>query len=101
MCLTTPSTAGPATSVPIAEATKLLRLVAPTALTEKLYGGAEKICESVIEIRTSHEMQVVNSSVAQHTMGEDSMPKGRIRVRQRRPGHSSHYKEEIPQEAMF
>jgi hypothetical protein len=57
-------------SVPMSEATNDETLVAPTLPTEKLYGGAEKICESVREISTSQEMQVVNSRVAQRTTGE-------------------------------
>jgi hypothetical protein len=68
---------GPAISVPRREATKAERLVRPTALTEKLYGGAEKICERVIEIPTSHEMQVVKRRVAQSTAGEPSNTNGR------------------------
>ena len=77
---TTPSINGPARSVPRTDATKDERLVSPTAVTEKLYGGAEKICESVIEIPTSQEMQVVKRRVAQSTAGEASMTKGRNRV---------------------
>jgi hypothetical protein len=75
--LTSPSMVGPAISVPRREATKAERLVRPTALTEKLYGGAEKICERVIEIPTSHEMQVVKRRVAQSTAGEPSNTNGR------------------------
>lgn len=54
----------------MSEATNEETLVAPTLPTEKLYGGAEKICDSVREIRTSHEMQVVKRRVAQRTTGE-------------------------------
>lgn len=70
--VTTPSTSGPATIVPRTDATKEAMFVAPTAPTEKLYGGAENICDRVREIATSHEMQVVNRSVAQSTAGEAS-----------------------------
>jgi hypothetical protein len=55
----TPSIKGPARAVPRRDAMNDERLVSPTTVTEKLYGGAEKICESVMEIPTSHEMQVV------------------------------------------
>lgn len=41
--VTTPSIRGLATRVPMSDATKEDMLVAPTAPTEKLYGGAEKI----------------------------------------------------------
>ena len=78
----TPSSRGPATAVPMVEATKDDRLDAPTELTEKLYGGAEKICERVMDIKTSHEMQVVKSRVAQTTAGDESMKNGRISVLQ-------------------
>jgi len=78
--LTTPSINGPARAVPRREATNDERLVSPTAVTEKLYGDAEKICESVIEIPTSQEMQVVKRSVAQSTAGEASMTNGRKTV---------------------
>ena len=77
---TTPSIKGPAMSVPRRDATNDERLVRPTADTEKLYGGAEKICESVMEMPTSHEMQVVKRSVAQRTAGDPSMTKGRNMV---------------------
>jgi len=77
---TTPSIKGPARAVPRREATKDERFVNPTDVTEKLYGGAEKICESVTEIPTSHEMQVVNRRVAQSTAGDASMTKGRKTV---------------------
>ena len=70
---------GPAVTVPIKVATRDETLVAPTDETEKLYGGAEKICEMVIEMRTSHEMQVVKRSVAQQTMGEAGMKNSRAR----------------------
>jgi hypothetical protein len=66
--------------VAISDATKAERLVSPTPLTEKLYGGAEKICESVMEIPTSHEMQVVKSRVAQSTAGDRRNRNGRKRV---------------------
>jgi hypothetical protein len=62
--------------VAISEATKEDKLVAPTAETLKLYGGAEKICERVIEMRTSQEMQIVKSRVAHATIGERIMKKG-------------------------
>lgn len=75
--LTIPSIKGPARRVASTDATKDEIFVSPTEVTEKLYGGAEKICESVTEIPTSHEMQVVKSSVAQRTAGEASMTKGR------------------------
>lgn len=78
-----PSTSGPARAVPIKVATKEDRFEAPTAVMEKLYGGAEKICESVIEMSTSQEMQVVNSRVAQETIGEPRKKNGRMRVRQK------------------
>ena len=74
---TTPSINGPATRVPKRDATKEDRLVRPTAATEKLYGGAENICESVMEIPTSQEMQVVKRRVAHMTAGDLSMTKGR------------------------
>jgi len=77
---TTPSIRGPASAVPRTEATKDERLVSPTDVTEKLYGGAEKICERVIEMPTSHEMQVVKRRVAHNTAGEASMTKGRNTV---------------------
>ena len=80
---TTPSTRGPATIVPIVEATNDDKFDAPTALTEKLYGGAEKICDRVTEMRTSHEISTVKRSVAQTTMGEANMMNGRSRVRQK------------------
>lgn len=83
MNLAVPSMRGPAAAVAMRVATKEDRLEAPTAATEKLYGGAEKICESVIEIRTSHEMQVVNKSVAHATMGDVSRVNGRMDVRQK------------------
>jgi hypothetical protein len=81
--LAIPSISGPATAVAISVATKDDTFDAPTAATEKLYGGAEKICESVMDIRTSHEMQVVNNSVAHATIGEAKRPKGRSSVRQK------------------
>jgi len=70
---TRPSIKGPATAVPSNEATKADKFVNPTAVTEKLYGGAENICERVIEMPTSHEMQVVNKIVDQITTGDASM----------------------------
>lgn len=70
--VTRPSIRGPATIVPSTDATKEERLVAPTPMTEKLYGGAEKICDKVKEMPTSHEMHVVNSSTAQRTGGDAS-----------------------------
>lgn len=60
---TSPSIRGPAMTVPSSEAANDDRLVRPTAVTEKLYGGAEKICDRVIEMPTSQEMQVVNRIV--------------------------------------
>ncbi len=77
---TTPSIRGPANAVPRREATKDERLLSPTAVTEKLYGGAEKICERVMEIPTSHEIQVVKRRFAHNTAGEASMTKGRNMV---------------------
>lgn len=74
---------GPARAVASNVATKEDRFEAPTAVMEKLYGGAEKICDSVMEMRTNHEMQVVNSSVAQATMGEPRKKNGRMSVRQK------------------
>lgn len=68
--VTRPSISGPAVSVPRTEATKEDKFVAPTLTTEKLYGGAEKICERVREIPTSHEMHVVKSNTAHRTAGE-------------------------------
>lgn len=76
----TPSIKGPAMRVPSKEATKDDKFVRPTDVTEKLYGGAEKICERVMEIPTSQEIQVVNRRVAQSTAGEASMAKGRNTV---------------------
>lgn len=77
---TTPSIKGPASKVPNKLATKLDRFVRPTAETEKLYGGAEKIWESVMEIPTSHDIQVVKSKVAHNTAGELSITNGRKTV---------------------
>jgi hypothetical protein len=77
---TTPSIKGPEIAVPRRDATKDERFVSPTAVTEKLYGGAEKICESVMEIPTSHEMHVVKRRVAHSTAGDASMTKGRAIV---------------------
>jgi len=77
---TTPSINGPASAVPRRDATNEERFVSPTAVTERLYGGAEKICESVMEMPTSHEIQVVKRSVAQSTGGEESMTNGRNMV---------------------
>lgn len=74
---------GPAAAVASKLATNEDRFVAPTAMTEKLYGGAEKIWDRVMEMRTSHEMHVVNSRVAQATMGEARKKKGRTSVRQK------------------
>lgn len=73
----------PATSVANTDATNDETLVAPTALTEKLYGGAENICESVMEMRTSQDMQMVNSSVAHMTIGDTIMKNGRNNVLQK------------------
>ena len=83
MNLTNPSMIGPATAVPIRVATSDEMFVAPTAATEKLYGGAEKICEMVMEIKTSQLMQVVKRSVAHRTIGDPSIRKGLNRVRQK------------------
>jgi hypothetical protein len=83
MSLATPSMIGPATRVASKDAINEDTLVAPTALTEKLYGGAEKICDSVMEIKTSHEMQIVKSSVAQRTTGLASITNGRKKVLQK------------------
>jgi hypothetical protein len=74
---------GPATKVASNEATKEDTFVAPTALTEKLYGGAEKICDNVMEIKTSQEMQIVKSRVAHMTTGLASITKGRMKVLQK------------------
>jgi hypothetical protein len=82
MYFATPSIIGPATKVANNDATKDETLVAPTALTEKLYGGAEKICDKVMEINTSHEIQIVKSSVAHITTGLMSTTNGRMKVRQ-------------------
>lgn len=71
---------GPAMRVASSEAMKEDKLVNPTALTEKLYGGAPNICERVMEIPTSHEIQVVKRSVAQSTAGDASIMKGRKMV---------------------
>ena len=78
--LTMPSINGPATSVPSIDATNDERFVRPTDDTEKLYGGAEKICERVTEMPTSHEIQVVKSRVAHSTAGDPSILNGRRRV---------------------
>jgi hypothetical protein len=83
MNLAVPSMMGPAAAVAISVATKDDTLQAPTAEMEKLYGAAEKICERVIEMRTSHEMQVVNSRVAHATIGDVIKVNGRIIVRQK------------------
>jgi hypothetical protein len=83
MYLATPSMIAPATRVARTDATNEDTFVAPTALTEKLYGGAEKICDSVMEIKTSHEMQIVKSSVAHTTIGDKIMTNGRNRVLQK------------------
>lgn len=77
-----PSIMGPATRVPMSEATKEERFVAPTTSTEKLYGGAEKIWERVREMPTSHEIHVVKRITAQSTAGDASRKNGRIRVLQ-------------------
>jgi hypothetical protein len=82
MYFATPSMMAPATSVASTDATKEDTFVAPTALTEKLYGGAEKICESVMEMRTSQEMQIVKSSVAHTTIGDKIITNGRSSVLQ-------------------
>jgi len=78
--LTIPSIAGPATAVPISEATKDDKLVAPTDRTEKLYGGAEKIWEIVMEIPTNQEIHVVKSRVAHSTAGDARRRNGRTMV---------------------
>jgi hypothetical protein len=83
MNFATPSMIGPATSVASNDATNDETFVAPTALTEKLYGGAEKICDSVIEIKTSQDMQIVKSKVAHMTTGLMITTKGRKNVRQK------------------
>jgi hypothetical protein len=82
MYFATPSMMAPATNVASTDAMNDETFVAPTALTEKLYGGAEKICESVIEIRTNHDIQTVNSSVAHMTIGETIIKNGRSKVLQ-------------------
>lgn len=66
--------------VPRSDATKDDKFVRPTAVIEKLYGGAEKIWERVMEIPTSQEMQVVKRRVAHRTAGEPSIMKGRKMV---------------------
>lgn len=71
--LTIQSTNAPAATVPTVEATKEDTLVAPTDPMEKLYGGAEKIWDKVIEITRSHEMQVVKMIVAHTTAGDFSI----------------------------
>lgn len=76
----------------MSDAMKAETFVAPTELIEKLYGGAEKICDSVIDISTSHEMQMVNIKVAHCTTGLASMNKGRMKVlqngtRSQKPDH--------------
>jgi hypothetical protein len=83
MNFATPSMIGPATSVASSDATNDETFVAPTALTEKLYGGAEKICDNVIEIKTSQDMQIVKSRVAHMTTGLMITTKGRKNVRQK------------------
>lgn len=82
MYFATPSMIGPATNVASSDAMNEDTFVAPTALTEKLYGGAEKICDKVIEIRTSQEIQIVNNSVAHITTGLANVANGRRNVRQ-------------------
>ena len=74
---TIPSINGPARRVASTDAINEDKFVKPTEVTEKLYGGAEKICESVTEIPTSQEIQVVKRRVAQSTAGEASMTNGR------------------------
>lgn len=66
--------------MPRREATKEDKFVSPTALTEKLYGGAENIWERTIEMPTSQEMQVVKRRVAHSTAGEARRAKGRKTV---------------------
>ena len=83
MNFATPSITYPAMNVAMSEATKDETFVAPTAATEKLYGGAEKICESVIEIKTNQEIQIVNRSVAHRTIGDASTKNGSKKVRQK------------------
>lgn len=73
---TRPSIRGLAIAVASSVATREDIFDAPTALMEKLYGGAEKTCERVKDIRTNHDMQVVNKSVAQRTAGEASIANG-------------------------
>jgi len=66
--------------VPRSDATKDDRFVTPTAVVEKLYGGAENIWETVMEISPSQEMLVVKRRVAHKTAGEPSIMKGRKTV---------------------
>lgn len=73
---------GPETAVASSDATKEETFVAPTALMEKLYGGAEKIWDKVMEMRTSQEIHIVNSSVAHMTIGLINTTNGRKSVRQ-------------------
>ncbi|GMF69532.1 unnamed protein product [Aspergillus oryzae] len=68
--VTRPSIRGPALKVPRTDATKDDKFVAPTPITEKLYGGAEKIWDRVREMPTSHAIQLVKRSTAQRTGGE-------------------------------
>lgn len=83
MTLATPSTTVPAIRVASSDATNDETFVAPTSLTEKLYGGPEKICDNVMDIRTSQEMQIVKSSVAHITAGLAMTTNGRIKVLQK------------------
>lgn len=78
--LTMPSINGPAIMVASIVAMKDDKLVSPTADSEKLYGGAEKIWDSVMDIPTSQEIQVVKSNVAHTTAGEASIVNGRTMV---------------------
>lgn len=76
MNLTNPSTRMPAKAVAIKVPKKDERLAKPTAVTEKLYGGPLKICDSVIAIMTNQLIQMVSWKEPQITKGEPSILKG-------------------------
>lgn len=50
--------------------------MAPTAVTEKLYGWAEKIWERLMEMPTSQEMQMEKRIEPQKTGSDTTMIKG-------------------------
>ena len=83
MNFATPSITGPAIIVANKDATNEETFVAPTSLTEKLYGGAEKICDKVIDIRTSQDIHIVNNNVAHITTGLAIITNGRMNVLQK------------------